>query len=115
MAGNSQDKPSVLGDIPVVVNSGNKYVTGNGFKAIKDGIKSNNATAPVAGRKPSWLRAKIPGGGKYEDVKNNVREHKLATVCEESKCPNIGECWTCLLYTSPSPRDKRQSRMPSSA
>ena len=94
MTDNSQGKPSVLDGIPVVVNSGNKYVTGNGFKAIKDGIKNNNATAPVAGRKPSWLRAKIPGGGKYEDVKNNVREHKLATVCEESKCPNIGECWT---------------------
>ena len=94
MADNSQGKPSTLDEIPVVVNSGNKYVTGNGFSAIKDGIKKNNAKAPVAGRKPSWLRAKIPGGGKYEAVKNNVREHKLATVCEESKCPNIGECWT---------------------
>lgn len=94
MSDNSTRKPSTLDEISVVVSSGNKYVTENGFKAIKDGVKNNSNTASVAGRKPSWLRAKVPGGGKYEAVKNNVREHKLATVCEESKCPNIGECWT---------------------
>lgn len=94
MSDNSTRKPSTLDEISVVVSSGNKYVTENGFKAIKDGVKNNSNTASAAARKPSWLRAKIPGGGKYEAVKNNVREHKLATVCEESKCPNIGECWT---------------------
>ena len=92
MNDNSRTKTSALDNISVVVSSGDKYLTGNGFKAIKDGIKGNDNAAPVAGRKPSWLRAKVPGGGKYEAVKNNVREHKLATVCEESKC--------CLLYTS---------------
>lgn len=94
MSNDSTTKTSTLDNISVVVSSGNKYVTNNGFKAIKDGIKAGVSNAPVAGKKPSWLRAKVPGGGKYEAVKNNVREHKLATVCEESKCPNIGECWT---------------------
>lgn len=94
MSDNFQTKPSALDDIKVVVGSGKKYTTQHGFKAIKDGIKTQQADAPNIGRKPAWLRAKIPGGGKYEAVRANVRENKLATVCEESKCPNIGECWT---------------------
>lgn len=53
---------------------------------------SNTAGVPIS-RKPSWLRAKIPGGQRFEAVKKNVREHKLSTVCEESHCPNMGECW----------------------
>lgn len=95
MSDEIQPKPSPLGRIPVVVKSGNKYVTDHGFKAIKDGIKKGgDTTVPAVGKKPAWLRAKLPGGGKYEAVKKNVRENRLATVCEESKCPNIGECWT---------------------
>lgn len=95
MTDDTHAKPSSLDRIPVVVKSGNKYVTDHGFKAVKDGIKqSRNATPAQAGSKPPWLRARVPGGGKYEAVKKNVRDNRLATVCEESKCPNIGECWT---------------------
>jgi lipoic acid synthetase len=43
--------------------------------------------------KPSWLRAKAPVGTGFQAVKALVKEHRLATVCEEAKCPNIGECW----------------------
>ena len=75
--------------------SGNKYRTEQGFSAIKDGIKQTHEdTAPGIRRgKPKWLRAPIPGGKRYEQVKQNVRSHRLSTVCEESHCPNIGECW----------------------
>ena len=74
-----------------------KYVTPQGFTAIRDGIKAASAPgaaalAPVA-RKPSWLRAPMPAGRGFDAVKQTVREHRLATVCEEAKCPNIGECW----------------------
>lgn len=44
-------------------------------------------------RLPSWLKVPIPKGGSFHNVKRDVRELKLATVCEEAKCPNIGECW----------------------
>ncbi len=84
-----------------VVSSGQKYRTDIGFKAIKDGIKTAGevssaveSTRTEVLRKPSWLRAKMPGGEKFNAVRDNVRDNKLATVCEESKCPNIGECWT---------------------
>lgn len=43
--------------------------------------------------KPSYLKARIPKGHNFVDVKNNLRERKLYTVCEEAKCPNLGECW----------------------
>jgi lipoic acid synthetase len=44
-------------------------------------------------RKPEWLKVKLPRGEGYERVKQIVRQTKLATVCEEARCPNIAECW----------------------
>jgi len=44
-------------------------------------------------QKPSWIKAKIPGGKNYNHLKNLVKELQLNTVCAEAKCPNIGECW----------------------
>ena len=81
--------------IPLVTaRSGEKYVTPQGFTAIRDGIKSSAEGAPlVVGRKPPWLRAPLPAGARFDGVREVVREHRLATVCEEAKCPNIGECW----------------------
>ena len=81
--------------IPLVsARSGEKYVTPQGFTAIRDGIKASAAAPPfVAGRKPSWLRAPLPAGARFDAVRAIVRQHRLATVCEEAKCPNIGECW----------------------
>lgn len=43
--------------------------------------------------KPEWLKVKLPRGEGYERVKAIVRDTKLATVCEEARCPNIAECW----------------------
>src|SRR3954471_18447539 len=43
--------------------------------------------------KPDWLRLRMPGGGRYEQVKRTLRELNLHTVCEEASCPNVGECW----------------------
>ncbi len=49
--------------------------------------------APVAPRRPAWLKARAPIGENYEDVHGLMRELDLHTVCEEAHCPNIGECW----------------------
>ncbi|MBT8082405.1 MAG: lipoyl synthase [Gammaproteobacteria bacterium] len=74
--------------------SGTKYRTDAGFTAIKNGQKSGRETAPaVRGDKPRWLRAKMPSGKGYSGTRQIVHEHRLSTVCEESMCPNIGECW----------------------
>jgi lipoic acid synthetase len=77
-----------------VARSGQKYTTAQGFAAIKDGIKASANNSPlVVGRKPPWLRAPMPAGERFDTVRALVKEHRLATVCEEAKCPNIGECW----------------------
>lgn len=47
----------------------------------------------VIHRKPNWLKAVPTQGENYERLRSTVRELGLATVCEEAKCPNIGECW----------------------
>ncbi|MFI5236134.1 MAG: lipoyl synthase, partial [Gemmatimonadales bacterium] len=48
---------------------------------------------PALERKPGWLKVTAPGGPSYLDVKRMMRELDLHTVCEEARCPNIGECW----------------------
>lgn len=45
------------------------------------------------GKRPEWLKVKLPMGDNYTDVKNLMRRQLLHTVCEEAKCPNIAECW----------------------
>lgn len=99
---------SDLKGIPVVQEaaaprSGEKYRTAQGHAAIKDGVKTppglrDDADAAQArrralGGKPRWLKAPLGSGAAYDGVRRIVREHRLATVCEEAKCPNIGECW----------------------
>jgi lipoic acid synthetase len=44
-------------------------------------------------RLPEWIRQRVPGGERYGYLKHVLREFKLHTVCEEAKCPNMGECW----------------------
>ncbi|MGD0643172.1 MAG: lipoyl synthase [Roseiarcus sp.] len=54
--------------------------------------KAHRPDQPTA-RKPAWIRVKAPGSQGFAQTNAIVREHKLATVCEEARCPNIGECW----------------------
>jgi len=78
----------------IPIQSGAKYVTDAGFTAIRNGIKRQAASpGPDAARKPDWLRVRLAAGGRFAEVQRTVREHRLATVCEESMCPNMGECW----------------------
>ena len=88
----SRDEKTFRG-IPIV-ESGTKYRTEAGFSAVKNGVKQRrDVEPPVRGDKPSWLRAKMPSGVGYSTTRKIVHEHRLSTVCEESMCPNIGECW----------------------
>jgi lipoic acid synthetase len=44
--------------------------------------------------KPDWIRVKIPASPRINHIKQKLREHKLASVCEEASCPNLGECFS---------------------
>src|SRR5262245_4073230 len=49
--------------------------------------------AAPAGRKPPWLKMKMPAGERFAALKQLVDGHRLHTVCQSAKCPNRGECW----------------------
>jgi lipoic acid synthetase len=77
-----------------VVSTGRKYKTEQGFAAIRNGVKHRpERREQRSPEKPAWLKARLPQGTGYERVRDIVNEHRLATVCQESMCPNIGECW----------------------
>jgi len=77
-----------------VISTGRKYKTEQGFAAIRNGVKHRpDRREQASPGKPPWLRTRLPSGDGYEAVREIVRTHRLATVCQESMCPNIGECW----------------------
>src|SRR5260370_12025106 len=50
-------------------------------------------TTIIPERRPEWLRVRAPKGENYQQLKQLMRGQGLHTVCEEARCPNIGECW----------------------
>lgn len=83
-----------LQDIQVIVESGLKYVTDEGIHAVKDGVKQGFKAEVPRLKKPNWLRVNLENSPKLQKVKKLVHRHKLSTVCEEAKCPNLSECWS---------------------
>lgn len=59
--------------------------------AFKESIEKEK---PELGKRPDWLRVRLPTGKNYKDVYDIMRTAKLNTVCEEARCPNIAECWS---------------------
>jgi lipoic acid synthetase len=57
-------------------------------------IHKNVAPAPASGRKPKWLKAPKASGVRYKEMHQLVRDNDLHTVCQEARCPNMGECWS---------------------
>jgi lipoic acid synthetase len=52
-----------------------------------------SASVPIGAPKPPWLKVRAPGGERYTSLKSTFRALDLHTVCEEARCPNVGECW----------------------
>jgi lipoic acid synthetase len=61
--------------------------------SLSDQILGNEPHEYVQRRKPAWIRAKLPSGEGYQDLRSIIDQHQLHTVCESAKCPNMGECW----------------------
>lgn len=65
----------------------------NGIVNIPVLNRNNPTNSTTIGRRPEWLKVRAPGGERYSDIKKMMRAKSLHTVCEEARCPNIGECW----------------------
>lgn len=59
-------------------------------KSFKEKFESDHQ---LLGKRPVWLKVKLPSGDNYNDIRNLMRRQKLHTVCEEARCPNMAECW----------------------
>nr|XP_043625156.1 lipoyl synthase 1, mitochondrial [Erigeron canadensis] len=64
-----------------------------------DDFKGDNYSVEVGTKKnripkPKWMKEAVPGGERYTQIKKKLKEKNLHTVCEEAKCPNLGECWS---------------------
>src|SRR5260370_17143058 len=73
------------------------------------GRSKRNAVVPIDTKRPEWLRVRLPGGDNYAELKGIIRGLELHTVCEDARCPNIGERWqprpaTFLILPHHSPR-----------
>ena len=60
---------------------------------VKPEAPAAAATGPGFRRLPPWLKSTLPGGGEYAGTRALMRAQRLATVCEDARCPNLGHCW----------------------
>src|SRR5215469_1585827 len=60
---------------------------------VADPARGKCVMAIMPARRPEWLKVRVPTGENYSELKTLMREKGLHTVCEEARCPNIGECW----------------------
>ncbi|CCE61197.1 hypothetical protein TPHA_0A01130 [Tetrapisispora phaffii CBS 4417] len=69
------------------------FLSGKAAKFNLDPLESARQDKEEVKRLPKWLRVPIPKGSGYHKLQKDLKELKLSTVCQEAKCPNIGECW----------------------
>lgn len=65
-------------------------------KAFKE---SSEKSREELGKRPDWLKVRLPSGQNFKDVHSLMRNSKLNTVCEEARCPNLAECWNSRTAT----------------
>jgi lipoyl synthase len=90
MSGTPRTSLPVLGD-ETAEGGGDRSPLPTSRREIAEDMRSRGI--PREARKPSWLRVPMPGGERYQKVKETLRGLRLHTVCEEASCPNVGECW----------------------
>eukprot|EP00747_Dinoflagellata_sp_TGD_P164581 gnl/TRDRNA2_/TRDRNA2_184700_c0_seq1.p1 gnl/TRDRNA2_/TRDRNA2_184700_c0~~gnl/TRDRNA2_/TRDRNA2_184700_c0_seq1.p1 ORF type:complete len:438 (+),score=87.22 gnl/TRDRNA2_/TRDRNA2_184700_c0_seq1:36-1316(+) len=99
LPGGSMDKDFVKPERKVVgMMPGPVVPPGESVDALTSAEESQGQKAPVL-KKPPWLKMTNPnltkeGGERYKQVRASVKDLGLATVCQEARCPNVGECWS---------------------
>ncbi len=55
--------------------------------------ETKKSSTPRPRRRPEWIKVRAPSGEAYQEIRRLMRSKSLHTVCEEARCPNMGECW----------------------
>lgn len=69
------------------------FISGKAAQFALDPLEQARQNTEESKKLPRWLKVPIPKGSSFHKLKKDVKELKLSTVCEEARCPNIGECW----------------------
>jgi lipoic acid synthetase len=89
----SKRKPLRPGDVEL--GTARRDASGEGDGAMMELPVIQSGGAPnERGRRPDWLRVKLPYGENYRNLVDIIDTHDLHTVCQSARCPNMGECWT---------------------
>jgi len=81
-------------ELPIFEPAGSHGQTGRPLTIAMGGsVDAAGLRGPDRPRHPDWIKAKLPTGANFQELKGLVRGQTLNTVCEEAMCPNIGECW----------------------
>lgn len=67
---------------------------GDGLDMIELPVIQKPVAENVYGRRPDWLRVRLPYGQTFNNVNQIIEDHRLHTVCKSARCPNMGECWS---------------------
>ncbi len=76
---------------PLPVPTASPDEAGRARRELAEQIRA--AGMPIDARKPPWLRVGVPGGERYQRVRETMRTLRLHTVCQEAHCPNVADCW----------------------
>ena len=93
---NAPDPDITLRELRAKLASGpdfSDFVKGDTLPGTGYSLPAPKSLKDKSVRKPEWMKRTVPSGDKYTEIKAKLRELKLSTVCEEAKCPNLGECW----------------------
>ena len=75
-------------------DGGDRADGGDAVRARRDlAMQLKVGGLPTGVKKPPWLRVGVPGGERYQRVRETLRTLRLHTVCQEAHCPNVAECW----------------------
>jgi lipoyl synthase len=87
-------RPLKPGDVALKSAPKEALISGDGDSMFELPVVQAPQVANVRGQRPDWLRVKLPYGETFKNVSNIIDDHRLHTVCQSARCPNMGECWS---------------------
>jgi len=95
MADTAVRRPARPGEISLKKTSLEPLIAGgDGDDMFELPVVQTPQVSNTKGKRPEWLRVKLPYGETFKNVSNIIDEHQLHTVCQSARCPNMGECWS---------------------
>ena len=93
-ASKSDSNPPKKGSVPGEIRLKSIRDSSGGGDSFQELPVLEEGLGTTRGKRPDWLRVKLPYGETYKNLVDIIDSHQLHTVCQSARCPNMGECWT---------------------